>query len=143
MSSPRGRTPLDRAAKHDVGTVTQDLLLGHDGIAPGRQRRARQDTVRLPRTELPGSDPPGGDLTDDCESHRMVLAGSPRITGPKSVAVHRRVVPGRDLPPGDHGLGEDAAERLLERDALGVQNGHPGEHALQGLGDGQHACTLL
>ena len=118
---------LDGPPQHDAVAVPAGLLLRHDRVAPGRHRRARQDAVRLPRLELPEGSPSGGHLADDGERHRMGVAGRPRVGGAERVAVHRRVVPGRDLPRGHDGIGQDAAERLGERDALGAQDGHAGQ----------------
>ena len=55
MSSPRGRTYAPRWTARRITTRApsrRHLLLGHDGVAAGRQRRAGQDAVGLARADL-------------------------------------------------------------------------------------------
>ena len=70
----------------------------------------------------------------------MLLGRPNRVGGPDRVAVHRRVVPGRQRDPGDDRLREHPAEGVRGRDRFCSDGTRDrGEDACAGLFDGQQA----
>ena len=108
-TGPSGR--VDRRRQFD----------GHDRVGAHRYGSAGRDPDRSAGSDGDRRRLAGGDLTDDAERDRCVLAGGHRIDRPDRVAVHRAVVPGRQVRCRPDRFGEHAPEAGRRVDDLDVQ----------------------
>ena len=136
-SSPAWRTwrPAGTGADtQDVVALDGDLLDGHDGIGPDRQRRAGHDAHgeaggELALVALAGEHPTGLLEVDRVDGRRRLGVG--RADG---VAVHRRVVEAGDGLGGRHRFGQHPADGVGRVDELRVERaGHHAEDVRTGL----------
>ena len=103
-----------------AGRIERGRLLDrHDRVRAARQGRPRRDAERVPRLHPSPGDLAGPGLADDAEHDRPVLARADRVGGPDRIAIHRAVVPGRQVRRRDDGRRQPAAERGLRRCLLG------------------------
>ena len=72
------------------------LLNQHDGVRPIRDGRARHDLDGLARAEGAGRHDAGLNLLDHFQRPGRVAARARYVFRAQGVAVHRRVVPGRN-----------------------------------------------
>ena len=131
-SSPAGRTfsPAGRRReKRAARAVALDVLLPHDRVGAGRDRRAREDPRDLPRCERRAA------RARRRPRRRPAARRAPRgracqIGGADRVAVHGRDVVRRQRATRRHRLGEHAPERAAGRARLGRQRGDRVENRL-------------
>ena len=126
-SEPARRTnrpALGGAPEHGAAARAADLLLHLDRVGALRQRRAGEDPAARARRGAAGRGPAGEHLERDRRGARRAAAR--RRRGARSRPSSRRRTRGRSRV-GDEVLGERAAERLRERDALGGERRDVGE----------------
>src|SRR6266571_2210294 len=101
------------------------------------ERRAREDARRLP-----GADGLAGEVAGRHRLDDLQLDWSGDVDTPYRVAVHRRVVPRRQVEGARHLLGEHGVERLAQRPAHGLERVHMLEDETGGVG-GRHGGRIL
>ena len=115
------------------------VLLAHDGVGAGRERRAGEDAGAFAGLQCPGRKGAGGDLLDDAEAHRPVRGGAPHVVAARGVAVHGRVGPGGKVEGADHGFRQDGPEGVVEWNTQGRLPGDGGQDTEGGLARGERA----
>ena len=116
------------------------LLDRHDGIGPGRQRRAGGDPDSALRPHLDVRLAACPNLADDHQPHRPLIRRTAKIRGANRVAVHRRVVPRRQRRHRHHRFRDDAGDRGDGRDRFRAERPrHRGKDAIACLVDAHEA----
>ncbi len=100
----------------------------NDRIRPDGEWRAGQDAHGRALGHLNGRPTAGRRFADDLQLDRIDVGGTQHVLGSNGVAVHRAVVPGRQREPALDRLGENAAERGIERQRLDRERA-PGRRA--------------
>ena len=134
------------AARADVRVAVRGSLTGHADVAVGRLRLLLdQDRVRACGQGGAGEDPrrlSGSKRAIEAAAggafaHQSPGAGA--LVEADGIAVHRREIGGRLVPPGDHLLGGEAIGGGEERDGLDRQRRCQAEEPCLRLGDRQQA----
>ena len=99
-------------------SVWLGVLLANDGIGAGGQRGAGEDARRFARTHRFGGEAARGHRLDDAQ---LDARAARDVRPAHGVAVHRGVVPRRQVHGARHVLGEHQVERLAQGAALGRQ----------------------
>ena len=103
---------------HPVLAVGLGVLLAHDGISAGRQRSPREDPGRLAGPQRFGGEATRRDRLDDVQ---LGAGAAGDVRAAHRVAVHRGVVPGRQVHRAGDVFGQDQVERVAQGTALGRQ----------------------
>ena len=88
------------------------VFLADDAVRARGERRAGEDAGDLPRAERPLGEPARGDGLDDAERHRALGGGARHVRRADGIAVHRGIVPGRQVDRAGDVLGEHEVQRL-------------------------------
>src|SRR5262249_43264101 len=94
---PHEVSRAERLRELDGRTLRDDVFLWDDTVSPLGQRRAREDPKGLARAERPVGDRSRWHAPGQRQFRRLLGAGGGGIGRAYSVAVHRRVGPGRDV----------------------------------------------
>jgi hypothetical protein len=108
-------------------------LHGHDGLGAGRQRGPGHDPGGLARPDVQEVGLTRGDVPDDLQGGRVLLARARDIRDPYRVPVHRAVVEGRQRDRHHDVLDQDAALGIGQLQLDGFQGADGGEDVLQVL----------
>ena len=123
----------DPVAREGLGVLLADHRVGARG-----ERRAREDPDRLARTHCLRGKAARGDGFDHVEGDGAVGGGGADVRCPGGVAVHRRIVPARQIDRADHVLGEHEVEHFFEGPALGGERRDVLEDGPRRFGRSQH-----
>ena len=105
-------------------------LLHDHGVRAGRELRAGEDARGQTRADRRAGRASRARGPDERQRARRAPG---RVLGAQGVAVHRRVIEGREILAREERLGGDAPAGVLGRDHLGAQRRRTGEDETQGL----------
>ena len=105
-----------RGPARPVGVEWRRVLDRDDRVCPVRDAAPVAIRAAVPGWTATSGATPAADVADDGEPDGVVLGGAGRVRRDDRVAVHRRVVPGRQRDSRDRGLGEHPAERVGDTD---------------------------
>ena len=113
------------------------VLLNDDRVGARRHWRAGEDAGGFAGADMPAKPGPGRHFGDDPQFDR----DRGQILGAHRVAVHRRYRERRLRPAGSQILGQNAADRIDDRDLLERQLFERREQARQRLFNGDHGSA--
>ena len=132
MSKADVRAGLDGGQQLDDVAVAAGVLLDDHGVGPRRERGAGEDAQGGLGGQGLGPRRAGGDLAH----HRQAAAGG-TVGRADGVAIHGRVVEGRQGAGGHDGLGQHAVDGLLEGQAHRPQRRDAIQDDRAGVGHGE------
>ena len=108
-----GRVSSPRSCNGAIRRQGRRQLDGDDRVGAGRQRRPGRDPDGGPGLDAGRGDAAGRHFADDPQRDRSVLGRRGHVGGPDRVAVHRAVVPRRQVGRGRDRDGQDEPQRGL------------------------------
>ncbi len=122
--------------------VTPCPLEADDRVGPRGDGRTGHDAHRGAGLDGLREGVACGEVSDDAQPHRMVLASPDGILRADRVAIHGGVIQGRDIHASEYILGQHPSQRLQEGAPLRLQWSHQGQHSLLRLLDTEHGVTF-